>query len=113
IDDKSLSVQATHHFVFNRIPRLGGRGPAPAAGPVKVFLNVVAVNPAAAGRPVVIWKNATIGYRTGGGRGAAAPTDVQPAEGGAGAAAQAAAARGRGATGPKMPLRTIVSPETA
>jgi hypothetical protein len=115
INDKSLSVQATHHFVFNRIAR-GGRGPAPPPGPVKVFLNVVAVNPAASGKAVVIWKNATIGYRTGvPGRGAA-PTaaDAQPAEGGAGAAAQAAAAaRGRGATGPKMQLRTIVSEETA
>jgi hypothetical protein len=111
INDKSLSVQATHHFVFNRFNR-GGRGPAPA-GPAKIFLNVVAVNPSASGKPVVIWKNATIGFRTGPGRGAAPTADAQP-EGGAGAAAAvAAAARGRGATGPKLPLRSVVSDETA
>ena len=106
INDKSLTVQATHHFTFNRGGRSGaaaaatGRGPA-TAGPAKIFLNVVTVNPDAAGKSVVLWRNATVAYRKpGAGRG------------------QAVDVTGNGAVkglpaGPKQSLRSVVSQETA
>ncbi len=103
ITDKSLTVAPTHHFTFNRGGRAGGgaagRGPA-TPGPAKIFLNVAAVNPAAAGKAVVLWRNATIAYRQAGA--------------GRGQAAAAAAVPGRGQpAGPKQPLRAVVTPETA
>jgi hypothetical protein len=133
-NDKSLAVSATHHFVFNRGGRGGGggRAQAPQPGPAKFFLNVASVNPAATGKPVVIWRNPTIAYRRGApGRGNTPGTpapDVQPAAAGQAAAAQAGAganpvdAQGglnagalrRGPpAGPKQPLRSMVSEEIA
>jgi mono/diheme cytochrome c family protein len=111
INDKSLKAEAVHHFTYNRGGRLGGtagrQGPPP--GPAKVFLNVAAVSPRATGKPVVIWRNATIGYRAAGaGRGQATPP---PVAGDQNAAAQAV--KGLPPTGPKMPLRSVVSEDTA
>jgi hypothetical protein len=111
INDKSLSVQASHHFTFNRGGRIGaaaaaagtagGRGPA-AGAPAKIYLNVVTVNPGASGKSVVLWRNATVGYRkAGAGRGQI--TEV---------AAGAAVVKGQPA-GPKQSLRSVVSAETA
>jgi Protein of unknown function (DUF1592)/Protein of unknown function (DUF1588)/Protein of unknown function (DUF1587)/Protein of unknown function (DUF1595)/Protein of unknown function (DUF1585)/Planctomycete cytochrome C len=111
INDKSLSVSATHHFTFNRFPGRGGaagRGTPAPAGPATIYLNVAAVNPAATGKPIVIWRNPTVAWRTGG-RGAA-PT---PPAGDAAADAQAANLKNAPPVGPRQPLRTIVSPETA
>ena len=113
INDKSLSVKASHHFTFNRGGRGGavavgavaettvgtaqGRGAA-AAGPAKIFLNVVPVNPSASGKPVTVWRNATVAYRQGGaGRGQVTGTG---------------AVRGNPA-GPRQALRAVVSAETA
>jgi hypothetical protein len=85
--DQSLRVEEKHRFNYVRGGRGGGGRGAPPAGPAKVFLNVVAVNPAAKGKPVVIWRNPTIGFRAGGfGRGpqtaggAAAGGQAQPAQ---------------------------------
>jgi hypothetical protein len=139
INDASLRVQATHRFAFARGGRGGGGGGAgrgaPPAGPAKVYLNVAAVNPDAKGKPVVIWRNPTIGFRSGfpgrGPAGAAQPTAAQPtaaqptaaqppvtqpaavvADAGAGAAASGTPRRGL-PPGPRVPLRTAVSEETA
>jgi Protein of unknown function (DUF1592)/Protein of unknown function (DUF1588)/Protein of unknown function (DUF1585)/Protein of unknown function (DUF1595)/Protein of unknown function (DUF1587)/Planctomycete cytochrome C len=90
ITDKSLTVPATHHFTFFRGGR-AGRGPT-TPGPAKIFFNVASVNPGAAGKPVVLWRNATVAYRQAGAGGGAA---------------------GRGPAGPKQTLRAVVSPETA
>src|SRR3954468_3684604 len=80
-NDASLKGGSKHQFAYIRGGRGGGGRGAPPAGPAKVFLNVVAVNPAAKGKPVVIWRNPTVGFRAGGfGRG------PQTAAGGAGAA---------------------------
>src|SRR5262249_18099924 len=58
INDKSLKVDAAHHFVYNRIGRGpgGGRGPVnpePAAQPTtaKFYLFAAPVNPQAKGKP--------------------------------------------------------------
>ncbi len=103
INDKSLTLKNTHHFTFNRGGR-GGGGRAPAtAGPAKIFLNVVTVNPGASGKSVVLWRNASVAYRKPGGRGQVIdPTDVA----------------GNGSvkglpTGPRQSLREVVSAETA
>jgi hypothetical protein len=113
ISDKSLRVDATRHFVYNRGGRGGGAAAlrnAPPPGPAKVFLNVAAVNPRATGKSVVVWRNATVAYRPAvtGGRGQA--TAPPPAVAGD----QNAPQPFRGpAAGPKQPLRAVVSEETA
>ncbi len=117
--DESLKVDPLHHFRFNHFGFNGGRGGAgrgtPAAGPARIHLNIAAVNPSAHGKPVIVWRNATIGYRSGG-RGAAGPTAAVGTVAQAtadGAVAQAAGGKGRGPTGPRQPLRALISAESA
>jgi len=109
INDKSLKVEASRHFVFNR----GGRGGGAAAlrnqpppGPATVYLNVAAVNPKASGKPVILWHNPTIAFRPPPPRGEAAPPPP------AGDQNAPAPVRG-GPIGPRQPLRSVVSEETA
>jgi hypothetical protein len=134
--DQSLRVVEKHRFNFVRGGRGGGGRGAPPTGPAKVFLNVAAVNPAAKGKPVVIWRNPTIGFRAGGfGRGpqtgatgaggatqppttgatqppppAVLPPQVQGA--GTGVVASGTPRRGLPPV-PRKSLREVVSPETA
>src|SRR5580704_3961605 len=80
INEKSLKVQAAHHFAYNVGGRgpVAGRGAAPAAPPatVKFYLFAAPVNPTAKGKPVVIWRNPTVGFRAGFGRGTAAAVNA-------------------------------------
>lgn len=113
INDTSLKVEGTHPFTFNRGGRLGGAAAAAAApsGPAKIFLNVATVNPKATGKPVIVWRNASVAYRQGGpGRGAA--TAAQPT-GDLSDVDQAASAKNRVPAGPRQLLHAVVSPETA
>lgn len=110
ITAKSLKVDAAHRFVYNRINRgAGGRGapaatvPAPSA--VKFYLFASPVNPAAKGKPVVIWRNPTVSFRAGLGRATAAVN-------GNGAADPNAAAAGA-PNAPRIPLREAVTEEGA
>ena len=129
-NDTSLKAEATHRFNFNRFGRGGGgagRGGPPTTGPAKLFLNVASLNPSASGKPVILWRNPTVGYRRAGapGRGGqspggqitpVAPTNVPPAAdaAAAGAGAQPPNLRGFGPLpGPRVALRTAVSEETA
>jgi len=121
INDKSLAVTPVRHFAFNTFGR-GGRGRgAPVPGPTKVFINVASVNPKAKTPPIIIWHNPTIAYRTAPLRPVVAmdgqPEFVQPGAAAAGAGAGAnpapAGGRGRGGTGPKLPLRTVVTADSA
>src|SRR5262249_18778276 len=59
-NDRSLNVKSPHRFAY---VRGGGRGGA-QPGPVKIYLNVVAVNPAMGEKPVIIWRNLTVGFRS-------------------------------------------------
>ena len=62
--DNSLKVEAKHRFRFFRGGRGGGRGRgAPHGRPAKVYLNAALVNPSANGKPVIIWRNPTVGFR--------------------------------------------------
>ena len=98
-NDRSLKVSASHHFVYNTGARL--RGGANPAGPKKIYLHVVAVNPGPNAKPVVVWHNPTIAVRLGGGpRGAQATTLV-------------AQMKGAPPPSPALPLRSVVSAETA
>ncbi|MCX6626795.1 MAG: DUF1595 domain-containing protein [Candidatus Solibacter sp.] len=112
-NDASLKAEPVHHFSFNPAGRGGGGGRAVATpGPAKIFLNVASLNPGAAGKPVIVWRNPTVGYRRAGapGRGQSPGgqiIEVSPAGG------QPAGRRGFGQTGPRVPLRTAVSEETA
>jgi hypothetical protein len=115
INDKSLAVNASRQFTYNRGGRGGGAAAlrnAPPPGPAKVFLTVAAVNPDATGKSVVVWHNPTIAYRpAGGGRGQAAPAASAPV---AVAGDQNAPQPFRGPpAGPRQPLRSVVSEETA
>src|SRR5262245_3539177 len=57
--DRTLNVKPVHRFVY---VRGGGRGPV-QPGPAKIYLNVATVNPAMSEKPVVIWRNLTVGFR--------------------------------------------------
>src|SRR5215468_7531042 len=56
-NDRSLNVKPVYHFAYVR----GGRGPV-QPGPAKIYLNVAAVNPAMSEKPVIIWRNLTVGF---------------------------------------------------
>ncbi len=138
-NDKSLKADAEHHFTFNHrgivVGAAGssGRGATVATGPTKIYLNVASVNPAAKGKGAIIWKNATVAFNNGIGRGGAAGASGaavpvvanaasgaggRGASGGRGAFAAAASGAGRGGRGRgpapvRVSLRSIVSPETA
>ncbi len=101
ITEKSLKVEAAHHFVFNAGGRgpIAGRGqaaPQPPVASLKFYLFASPVNPTAKGKPVVIWRNPTVGFRAGFGRGAAAAVNANGADDPNAAAAAAAPAAGRG-----------------
>jgi len=111
INDKSLKVNPKNHFAFNRIARraLGPTVEEPLLNPTKVFLNVATVTPGSPGKPVVVWKNATIAYRKGG-----EPPPPPSAGAGAPAGPNAVANAPKGiAFGPKQSLRSVVTAETA
>src|SRR5215469_5054309 len=123
ISEKSLKVEAAHHFVYNVLGRGGfaGRGkaaPQPAPTSVKFYLFASPVNPEAKGKPVVIWRNPTVSFRAGFGRGAAATVSANgaddpnaaPAVGGAN---PPAGGRGAAPAGPRTPLREAVTEESA
>lgn len=120
-NDKSLKADAEHHFTFNHrgvVAGAAGRGATVATGPVKIYLNVASVNPAAKGKGAIIWKNPTIAFNNGAGRGGAAGASGAVAASGAAAAAGVAGAsggrgRGRGPAPVRVSLRSIASPETA
>jgi hypothetical protein len=124
-NDTSLKAEASHRFNFNRFGRGGGgagRGGPPTTGPAKLFLNVASLNPGASGKPVILWKNPTIGYRRAGapGRGgqscaAKLPREPRPAPRARTPPVQAQppTSEARTTTGPRVPLRTAVSEETA
>lgn len=138
-NDSSLNVESKHRFIFIRGGIRGGPYPP---GPAKIYLNVDSVNPAASGKPVVIWRNLTVGIRKrpapqtlANNQQPAAPANgestVQPAAGQntegktppAQPAAQAATPvdqqaavalrRGQLPPGPRQTLRSAVTPEMA
>lgn len=101
-DDESLKADKKFKFNFVKFNRPGSRTPP---GPTQIYLNVSAVNPAAKGKPMVIWRNATVSYRK-----PAPPRNAAntPATG----EASNAPRRGFGQAGPKQPLATV-SPDAA
>lgn len=107
--DRTLNVKPSHRFIF---VRGGRRDQAPAPGPAKIYLNVAPVNPAMDEKPVIIWRNLTIGFRPIAPRPpvAAGNSEVVLAQ-----EAELAANLRRGIVppGPRQPLRTVVTEETA
>ena len=106
--DRSLNVKSPHRFAY---VRGAGRGPI-QPGPAKIYLNVANANPAMGDKPVVIWRNLTVGFRPVTPRGtlAAGESVVVLAQD------QEAAAnlrRGILPPGERKKLKDIVSPETA
>jgi len=107
--DRTLNVKSPHRFAY---VRGGGRPGVSQPGPVKIYLNVAAVNPAMGEKPVIIWRNLTVGFRK--------LTPRAPVEAGQSAIvlaadAQAAADLRRGILppGPRKTLRSLVSEEIA
>ncbi len=119
-NDKSLAADTVHHFNFVR-RAVAGRGPAPPPGPARVYLNVANVNPTVKGEGAIIWKNATISFNpapvvrgAAGASGAAGGAAAIPsAVGAAGASGGGRGLRGRGPAAPRLPLRSVISAETA
>ena len=58
--DRTLNVNPAPKFTFIRG---GARGGEYREGPAKIYLNVDPVNPGVTGKPVMIWRNLTIGIR--------------------------------------------------
>jgi len=107
--DRTLNVKSPHRFAY---VRGGGRPGAPQTGPAKIYLNVQSVNPAMGDKPVIIWRNLTIGFRP-----IAPRAQVQAGESAVVLAADAEAAanlrRGVLPPGPRKTLRELVNEETA
>lgn len=106
--DRTLNVKSVHRFAY---VRGGGRGPV-QPGPAKIYLNVANVNPANGDKPVIIWRNLTIGFRK------VTPRATVGANESAVVLAQDAEAaanlrRGIAPPGPRQKLKDIVSPEMA
>lgn len=101
-DDNSLRVEARRPFRFI----LGGRGPAlPSGGTSRVYLNAVLANPDRPVTPVVVWRKATIAFRSEG----EPPLDTQT---GAQAGGQPAQRRTGFESVPKLPLKDAVTVES-
>ena len=115
INDKSLKAEPLHHFTFNRGGRVAAarRTVAGAARrPREGLPEVAAVNPRRDREAVVIWRNATIGYRAGG-RGPR-PGKLPAARGGRSERRRQAVNRALSGDRPaKSSLRSVVSEETA
>jgi mono/diheme cytochrome c family protein len=106
--DRTLNVKPVYRFAY---VRGGGRGPA-QSGPAKIYLNVANVNPAMGEKPVVIWRNLTVGFRS-----IAPRAQVKAGESAIVLAeeAQALANLRRGVVppGPRQTLKALVNDETA
>jgi cytochrome c5 len=106
--DRTLAVKPVHRFAY---VRGGGRGPV-QPGPAKIYLNVAPVNPAMGEKPVVIWRNLTVGFRP-----LRPRVQVKAGESAVVLAedAQALANLRRGILPPgqRQPLRVVVNEETA
>src|SRR5215471_5337866 len=106
--DRTLNVKPIYRFAY---VRGGGRGPV-QPGPAKIYLNVAPVNPAMGEKPVVIWRNLTIGFRS-----IVPRAQVKAGESAIVLAeeAQALANLRRGVVppGPRQTLRALVNDETA
>ena len=65
-NDKSLKAEAAHHFIFNRFGRGGGgagRGAPPRPDPPKLSSTWPRSIRARPAKPVIIWRNPTVGFR--------------------------------------------------
>jgi Protein of unknown function (DUF1592)/Protein of unknown function (DUF1588)/Protein of unknown function (DUF1587)/Protein of unknown function (DUF1595)/Protein of unknown function (DUF1585)/Planctomycete cytochrome C len=106
--DRTLNVKPIHRFAY---VRGGGRG-AVQPGPAKIYLNIATVNPAMGEKPVIIWRNLTIGFRP-----IAPRAQVKAGESAVVLAEEAQALanlrRGILPPGPRQTLRAMVTEETA
>lgn len=107
--DRTLNVKSPHRFLYIRG---GGRPGAPQPGPAKIYFNVAAVNPAMGEKPVIIWRNVTVGFRPIVPR-AQAKVGESVVVLAADAEAAANLRRGIAPPGPRKTLRSLVSEETA
>ena len=124
-NDTSLKAELSHHFNYNAGARGAANfGRAMTGTSAGVYLNIAAITPDESVKPVVIWRNATVLVRKpGAGRGAgrgAVPPPAQPADGGdpvpepGTPALSAAELKARALpSGPRIPLKDFVTPETA
>jgi hypothetical protein len=103
ISDATLKGEPSHHFKFLPGFRRPNQNDPEPSGPLKVFLKVDAVNPHGTAKPVVIWRNATVGTRV---------VAAKPAVGAAGDPVVLAAAAARNIqVKDAKPLREVLSPE--
>jgi mono/diheme cytochrome c family protein len=106
--DRTLNVKPVHRFAYVR----GGGRAGVQPGSAKIYLNVANVNPAMGDKPVVVWKNLTVGFRPAVQRQAVAAGESAVV---LAADAEAAANLRRGILPPgeRKKLKDIVSPEMA
>jgi mono/diheme cytochrome c family protein len=113
LSDSTLAMKPQHRFAYVR----GGGRPEPAQqgaqpAPAKIYFDVSTVNPAMGDKPLVIWRNLTIGFRP-----IVPRTQVKAGESAVVLAADAEAAanlrRGILPPGERRTLRSLVSEATA
>lgn len=107
--DRTLNVKSPHRFTY---VRGGGRPGMTQPGPAKIYLNVSTVNPAMGDKPIIIWRNLTLGFRP-----IVPRTQAKAGESVVVLAADAEAAanlrRGVLPPGERKTLKSLVSAETA
>jgi hypothetical protein len=86
--------------------RGGGRREAPSPGPARIYFNIARLNPAAGGKPVIVWRNPTVRIAP------AAARRPRPATSDGGQTAPPPR-RPPQDDGPRQTLRSLVSAETA
>ena len=109
--DASLKVEARHRFVFYRGGRGGPRGAAlPTGGTARVYVNAALVNPSPKFKPVILWRNPTIQFRKSFARPGPTPTATEQADANPQASSRPTSG---GENFPRLPLKTVVTEESA
>lgn len=108
-NDESLRADPVHTFKFVRTGRKGGpKSPAVTGGVARIYLNVVQVNPQPGEQPSIVWRNATIQFRS---RKAPVATSSTTS---AATDAQLANPRFPGANSiPREPLESVITADSA
>lgn len=101
--DRTLKASPQHRFLFVRGGRGAGGRTGPPPGPAKIYINQSPIDPGTSVTPLIVWRNPAVGIRK------FTPREAAPPVVSTGQAER----RGMGLGAPRVPLRTLVSAETA
>ena len=108
--NSAIERSTSNPYIVSRMCEAEGAAVQP--GPAKIYLNVATVNPAMGEKPVVIWRNLTVGFRP-----IVSRTQVKAGESAVVLAEEAQALanlrRGIAPPGARQTLKALVNDETA